>query len=62
VPLRYQTGTGGGYFTGRFDISFVKTGTVNTVEGDHGNGKQAFLTMLFRNCSRMLIFVLEEKV
>jgi IS30 family transposase len=34
---------------------------MDTVEGGHGNGKQAFLTMLFRNCSLMLIFVLEEK-
>lgn len=34
---------------------------MDTVEGGHGNGKQVFLTMLFRNCSLMLIFVLEEK-
>lgn len=34
---------------------------MDTVEGGHGNSKQAFLTMLFRNCSLMLIFVLEEK-
>jgi IS30 family transposase len=34
---------------------------LDTVEGGHGNSKQAFLTMLFRNCSLMLIFVLEEK-
>lgn len=34
---------------------------MDTVEGGRGNSKQAFLTMLFRNCSLMLIFVLEEK-
>lgn len=34
---------------------------MDTVEGGHGNGKKAFLTMLFRNCSLMLIFVLDEK-
>jgi len=34
---------------------------MDTVEGGHGNGKQTFLTMLFRNCSLMLIFVLAEK-
>lgn len=34
---------------------------LDTVEGGRGNSKQAFLTMLFRNCSLMLIFVLEEK-
>jgi IS30 family transposase len=34
---------------------------MDTVEGGRGNGKQAFLTMLFRNCSLMLIFVLAEK-
>lgn len=34
---------------------------LDTVEGGRGNGKQVFLTMLFRNCSLMLIFVLEEK-
>lgn len=34
---------------------------MDTVEGGRGNGKQAFLTMLFRNCSFMLIFVLAEK-
>lgn len=34
---------------------------MDTVEGGHGNSKQAFLTILFRRCSFMLIFVLEEK-
>ncbi|NSB31215.1 IS30 family transposase [Clostridium saccharoperbutylacetonicum] len=34
---------------------------MDTVLGGHGNGRQAFLTMLFRNCSLMLIFVLAEK-
>ncbi|WPC43678.1 hypothetical protein [Clostridium sp. JS66] len=34
---------------------------MDTVEGGRGNSKHAFLTMLFRNCSLMLIFVLEEK-
>lgn len=34
---------------------------MDTVEGGRENGKQAFLTMFFRNCSLMLIFVLEEK-
>jgi IS30 family transposase len=34
---------------------------MDTVEGGRGNGKQVFLTMLFRSCSLMLIFVLEEK-
>jgi len=34
---------------------------MDTVEGGRGNSKQAFLTMFFRNCSLMLIFVLEEK-
>lgn len=34
---------------------------MDTVEGGRDNSKQAFLTMLFRNCSLMLIFVLEEK-
>ena len=34
---------------------------MDTVEGGRGNSKQAFLTMLFRNCSLMLIFVLTEK-
>ncbi len=34
---------------------------MDTVEGGHDNCKQVFLTMLFRNCSLMLIFVLEEK-
>jgi IS30 family transposase len=34
---------------------------MDTVEGGRCNGKQVFLTMLFRNCSLMLIFVLAEK-
>jgi Transposase and inactivated derivatives, IS30 family len=34
---------------------------MDTVEGSRENSKQAFLTLLFRNCSLMLIFVLEEK-
>jgi IS30 family transposase len=34
---------------------------MDTVEGGRGNGKQAFLTLFFRNCSLMLIFVLTEK-
>lgn len=34
---------------------------MDTVEGGRDNSKQAFLTMFFRNCSFMLIFVLEEK-
>jgi IS30 family transposase len=34
---------------------------MDTVEGGRENSKQAFLTLLFRNCSLMLIFVLKEK-
>ncbi|URZ05546.1 IS30 family transposase [Clostridium felsineum] len=34
---------------------------LDTVEGGRGNSTQVFLTMLFRNCSLMLIFVLKEK-
>lgn len=34
---------------------------LDTVEGGRDNSTQAFMTMLFRNCSLMLIFVLEEK-
>ncbi len=34
---------------------------MDTVEGGRENSTQAFLTMLFRNCSLMLIFVLEAK-
>lgn len=34
---------------------------LDTVEGGRGNSRQAFMTMLFRNCSLMLIFVLSEK-
>lgn len=34
---------------------------MDTVEGGRNNSTQTFLTMLFRQCSLMLIFVLEEK-
>lgn len=34
---------------------------MDTVEGGKENSKQAFLTLFFRCCSLMLIFVLEEK-
>ncbi|CVK19294.1 IS30 family transposase [Sporomusa sphaeroides] len=34
---------------------------MDTVEGGRGNSKQAFLTLFFRNCSLMLIFVIPEK-
>ncbi len=34
---------------------------MDTVQGGRGNSTKAFMTMLFRNCSLMLIFVLEEK-
>ncbi len=34
---------------------------MDTVEGGRDNSRQVFLTMFFRNCSLMLIFVLEEK-
>lgn len=34
---------------------------MDTVEGGKGSGKKAFLTMLFRSCKLMLVFVLEEK-
>ena len=34
---------------------------MDTVEGGRGNSRQAFLTLFFRNCSLMLIFVLPEK-
>lgn len=34
---------------------------MDTVEGGRGNSKQTFLTMFFRNCSLMLIFLLPEK-
>lgn len=34
---------------------------MDTVEGEKGNSKQAFLTMIFRSCHLMLIFVLAEK-
>ena len=34
---------------------------MDTVEGAKGKSKKVFLTMLFRRCSLMLIFLLEEK-
>lgn len=34
---------------------------MDTVEGGRSKGDKVFLTMLFRNCSLMLIFILEEK-
>ena len=34
---------------------------LDTVEGGRDNSTQAFMTVLFRNCSLMLIFVLEKK-
>jgi len=34
---------------------------MDTVEGGKGNSKKVFLTLFFRNCSLMLIFLLEEK-
>lgn len=34
---------------------------MDTVEGGKDNSTQAFLTLFFRNCSLMLIFVLQEK-
>lgn len=34
---------------------------LDTVEGGRDNSTQAFLTIFFRNCSLMLIFVLQEK-
>lgn len=34
---------------------------MDTVEGSKGNGSKVFLTILFRNCSLMLIFLLEGK-
>lgn len=40
------------------DIPVVE---MDTVEGSKKDGSKVFLTMLFRNCSLMLIFVLEEK-
>ena len=40
------------------DIPIVE---LDTVEGGRDNSTQAFLTIFFRNCSLMLIFVLEEK-
>lgn len=40
------------------DIPVVE---LDTVEGGRDNSTQAFMTMLFRSCSLMLIFVLEEK-
>lgn len=40
------------------DIPVVE---MDTVVGGTGKGKKVFLTMFFRNCSLMLIFLLEEK-
>ena len=40
------------------DIPVVE---LDTVEGGRDNSTQAFLTIFFRNCSFMLIFVLQEK-
>lgn len=40
------------------DIPVVE---LDTVEGGRNNSTQAFLTIFFRNCSLMLIFVLQEK-
>mgnify|MGYP000501254037 CR=1 FL=1 len=40
------------------DINVVE---MDTVEGGKGNSKKVLLTMFFRNCSLMLIFLLEEK-
>ena len=40
------------------DIPVVE---LDTVEGRRDNSTQAFLTIFFRNCSLMLIFVLQEK-
>lgn len=40
------------------DTSVVE---MDTVEGGRDNSKQVLLTMFFRNCSLMLIFMLEEK-
>jgi Transposase and inactivated derivatives, IS30 family len=34
---------------------------MDTVEGGRGNSKQVLLTMFFRNCSLMIIFILAEK-
>lgn len=34
---------------------------LDTVEGGKGTGSKVFLTMLFRNCSLMLIFLLKDK-
>lgn len=40
------------------DIPVVE---LDTIEGGRDNSTQAFLTIFFRNCSLMLIFVLQEK-
>jgi len=40
------------------DISFVQ---MDTVEGSKKDGEKVFLTMLFCNCSLMLIFLLKDK-
>lgn len=42
-------------------VPYSQVVEMDTVEGGRGNSKQVFLTMLFRNCSLMLIFVLAEK-
>jgi len=34
---------------------------MDTVEGGKGKGSKVFLTMLFRNCSLMLMFLMEDK-
>lgn len=46
------------FLKGNPGISVVE---LDTVEGGRGNSKQTFLTMLFRSCSLMIIFLLEEK-
>ena len=40
------------------DVPIVE---LDTVEGGRNNSTQVFLTIFFRNCSLMLIFVLQEK-
>jgi Transposase and inactivated derivatives, IS30 family len=42
-------------------IPYSQVVEMDTVEGSRGNSKQVFLTMFFRSCSLMLIFVLAEK-
>ncbi len=46
------------YIQAKPEIPIVE---LDTVEGGRDNSTQAFMTMLFRNCSLMLIFVLAEK-